>query len=161
MDRQEIEKRYGVLGNVRMMLRDFMLLDRRNGWILALDVVCRVAVPFLLVLVPGLIVEWLGAGLALEALMARIALLMLVVMIMGSIFIARDKKRAAAMAAAASANPAPAPVEAAKPVAPGSAGELKLHDVEPKTAAMIMAIVADKMGKPLNELRFISIKEVK
>lgn len=90
-----------------------------------------------------------------------IALLMLVVMIMGSIFIARDKKRAAAMAAAASANPAPAPVEAAKPVAPGSAGELKLHDVEPKTAAMIMAIVADKMGKPLNELRFISIKEVK
>jgi hypothetical protein len=26
---------------------------------------------------------------------------------------------------------------------------------------MIMAIVADKMGKPLNELRFISIKEVK
>ena len=47
------------------------------------------------------------------------------------------------------------------PVAPGSAGQLKLHDVEPKTAAMLMAIVADKMGKPLNELRFISIKEVK
>ena len=47
------------------------------------------------------------------------------------------------------------------PTAPGSAGQLKLHDVEPKTAAMIMAIVADKMGKPINELRFISIKEVK
>lgn len=46
-------------------------------------------------------------------------------------------------------------------MAPGSAGELALHDVEPKTAAMLMAIVADKMGKPLNELRFISIKEVK
>ena len=45
--------------------------------------------------------------------------------------------------------------------APGSAGKLKLHDVEPKTAAMLMAIVANKMGKPLNELRFISIKEVK
>ena len=58
--------------------------------------------------------------------------------------------------------PAPAPVpEAPKPTAPGSAGKLKLHDVEPKTAAMLMAIVADKMGKPLNELRFISIKEVK
>ena len=26
---------------------------------------------------------------------------------------------------------------------------------------MIMAIVADTLGKPLNELRFISIKEVK
>ena len=73
--------------------------------------------------------------------------------------IAKDKKAAAAKAAAAPA--AAAPVEAPKPTAPGSAGELKLHDVEPKTAAMLMAIVADKMGKPLNELRFISIKEVK
>ena len=54
---------------------------------------------------------------------------------------------------------APAPV-VEKPKAPGSAGELKLHNVEPKTAAMLMAIVADKMGKPLNELRFTSIKEV-
>ena len=61
--------------------------------------------------------------------------------------------------------PAAAPVAAAAPAAPvpapGSAGQLKLYDVEPKTAAMIMAIVANKMGKPLNELRFISIKEVK
>ena len=87
-----------------------------------------------------------------------ISLLMAVVMVMGKIFIAKDRKAAAAKAAAA---PAPAPVEAPKPTAPGSAGELELHDVEPKTAAMIMAIVADKMGKPLNELRFISIKEVK
>ena len=55
------------------------------------------------------------------------------------------------------AEPAAVPVQEA----PGAAGQLKLHDVEPKTAAMLMAIVADKMGKPLNELRFISIKEVK
>ena len=55
----------------------------------------------------------------------------------------------------------PAVVEAEeKAVAPGSAGGVKLHDVDPKTAAMLMAIVADKTGKPLNELRFISIKEV-
>ena len=46
-----------------------------------------------------------------------------------------------------------------KPAAPGSAGQIKIHNVSPKTAAMLMAIVADKMGKPLNELRFISIKE--
>ena len=84
-------------------------------------------------------------------------LLMCVIIIMGKAFMAKDKKTAAA-AAAAPAAPA-APVEA--PAAPGTAGQLKLHDVEPKTAAMIMAIVADKMGKPLNELRFISIKEVK
>ena len=46
-------------------------------------------------------------------------------------------------------------------MAPGPAGQLKTYDVPPKTCAMLMAIVADKMGKPLNELRFISIKEVK
>ena len=54
---------------------------------------------------------------------------------------------------------APIP-ETESPIAPGTAGEIKLHGVEPKTAAMLMAIVANKMGKPLNELRFISIKEV-
>ena len=86
-------------------------------------------------------------------------LLMIVVMIMGKIFTAKDKKAAAAPAPAAA--PAEAAPAADAPTAPGSAGQLKLHDVEPKTAAMIMAIVADKMGKPLNELRFISIKEVK
>ena len=50
------------------------------------------------------------------------------------------------------------PVEA--PTAPGAAGEIKLYNVEPKTAAMLMAIVADKLQRPINELRFISIKEV-
>ena len=89
-----------------------------------------------------------------------ICLLMAVVIIMGKIFVAKEHKAKAAAAAAAPAAAAPAPA-AAKPLAPGSAGELKLHDVEPKTAAMIMAIVADKLQKPLNELRFISIKEVK
>ena len=68
-------------------------------------------------------------------------LLMIVVMVMGKIFMAKAKKAAAAPA------PAAAPVEVAAvdaPTAPGSAGKLKLHDVEPKTAAMIMAIVADR-----------------
>ena len=86
-----------------------------------------------------------------------LVLLMIVVTVMGKIFMAKDKKAAAAPAAV----PATAAAPAAAPTAPGSAGKLKLHDVEPKTAAMIMAIVADKMGKPINELRFISIKEVK
>ena len=86
-------------------------------------------------------------------------LLMVVVMIMGKIFTAKKEKPAAAPAPAAAPVAAPAPVEA--PVAPGTAGQLKTYDVPPKTCAMLMAIVADKMGKPLNELRFISIKEVK
>ena len=92
-------------------------------------------------------------------------LLMIVIMVMGNIFIAKDKKREA-LNAAAKATIASVPVAAPASTAPaatapGSAGKLKLYDVEPKTAAMLMAIVADKMGKPLNELRFISIKEVK
>ncbi|MBQ3211064.1 MAG: hypothetical protein IJB09_06175 [Oscillospiraceae bacterium] len=45
--------------------------------------------------------------------------------------------------------------------APGSAGDIKLYDVEPRTAAMLMAIVADSTGIPLNELRFISVREIK
>ena len=73
-----------------------------------------------------------------------------------------DEYEAIAPAPVAAAPVAAAPAAPAAPqLAPGTAGQLKLHDVNPKTAAMIMAIVADKMGKPLNELRFISIKEVK
>ena len=88
-------------------------------------------------------------------------LLMCVITILGKAFVAAEAKaKAAAAAAPAAAAPAAAPAVNAEP-APGSAGKLKLHDVEPKTAAMLMAIVADKMGKPINELRFISIKEVK
>ena len=91
-------------------------------------------------------------------------LLMCVIIVMGNIFIAKDKKRAelnAAAKATIASVPVAAPAAAPAATAPGSAGKLKLYDVEPKTAAMLMAIVADTMGKPLNELRFISIKEVK
>ena len=87
-----------------------------------------------------------------------LVLLMGVVMIMGKIMVAQANKAKAAAPAAAAEPVAPAP-EA--PAAPGSAGELKLYDTDPKDAAMIMAIVADSLGKPINELRFISIKEVK
>jgi len=84
----------------------------------------------------------------------------------GAYFKSKDEKAKAAVkstapaapAKAAPAAPAPAPE---KPKAPGSAGHIKLHDVPDKEAAMIMAIVADKMQKPINELHFISIKEVK
>jgi Oxaloacetate decarboxylase, gamma chain. len=39
-----------------------------------------------------------------------------------------------------------------------SAGELKLYNVDERTAAMIMAIVSDETGIPLSELCFHSIK---
>lgn len=64
--------------------------------------------------------------------------------------------------------PAAAPAPASAPVAatanmvpaPGSMGEVKLHTVDDQTAALIMAIVADGMDVPLNQIRFLSIKEI-
>ena len=97
------------------------------------------------------------AALGYGVVFAGLAVLMLVVILIGKAFSAKKKKAAPAQ------EPAPVEVveEPSSPVAPGSAGQLKLYDTPPKTAAMLMAIVADKLGKPLNELRFISIKEVK
>ena len=84
-----------------------------------------------------------------------LVLLMFVLQIMGRIM-----HKESAPAAAAPAEPAEKAVPAAEaPKAPGSAGELKLYDTDPRDAAMIMAIVADTLGKPINELRFISIRE--
>ena len=93
-----------------------------------------------------------------------LVLLMCVILIMGKIMSRKKAVPAAAAPAAAApaaapAAPAPAPVKAEP--APGTAGELKLYDTDPRDAAMCMAIVADTLGKPLNELRFISIREVK
>ena len=62
--------------------------------------------------------------------------------------------------------PAPAAPAAATPAAvedPGeefSSGSLKLKGCDEKTAAMIMAIVSDNTGIPLNELIFKSISLV-
>ena len=84
--------------------------------------------------------------------------LMVVVMIMGKVMSAKKTAPAAAPAAAAAA-PAPAP-KAAPALATGVAGECKLYNVGDREAAMLMAIVANKLGKPLNTLRFKSMKEV-
>lgn len=81
-------------------------------------------------------------------------LLMFVTKIAGAIINRKNTAAPAVAPAAASAAPA-------VPNAPGSAGKIALHDVPDKTAAMLMAIVADRTGKPLNQLRFISIREVK
>ena len=92
-----------------------------------------------------------------------LVILMIVLYITGSYFKSKEAKEKAAAEAVKKAAPvaaAPAPAVEQK-LAPGSAGHVKLFDVPDKEAAMIMAIVADKMQKPLNELHFISIKEVK
>lgn len=83
--------------------------------------------------------------------------LMCVILIEGKISVSSKKKAEAAKPAQA----APAPAAKPEPVpAPGAAGELKLHNVPAKDAAILMAIVAYKLGKPVNELRFKSIKEI-
>lgn len=89
-----------------------------------------------------------------------LSLLMLVIYLIGAGFQASAKKKEAA---AATPEPVstPEPEEPQKPVAPGSAGHVKRFDVSDKEAAMVMAVVAYQMKKPLNELRFLSIKEVK
>ena len=71
------------------------------------------------------------------------------------------KKTAESVPSDAPATSEAATATAKKPLAPGTAGDLKLYDTNPRDAAMIMAIVADELKKPLNELRFISIREVK
>ena len=101
----------------------------------------------------------LDAALGYLVVFIGLVLLMVVIIIVGKIMVAKMKKPAAAPAEAAPAKAA-APA-APKQLAPGSAGDVKLYDTDPRDAAMIMAIVADKLQKPLNELRFVSIKEVK
>ena len=87
-----------------------------------------------------------------------LVLLMVVVMIQGRLM---APKKAAEPAPAAVPVEEAAPAKREGPKAAGTAGELKLYNTDPKDAAMIMAIVADATGKPLNELRFLSIREIK
>lgn len=111
--------------------------------------------------------EHIGVGTAgLVALLGYIVVfigliaLMVVIMIVGKIMVGKQAKAAAPAPAAA---PAAAPAPAAKPAAPeapGTAGDVKLYGTPDRDAAIIMAIVAHKTGKPLNTLRFKSIKEV-
>ena len=82
------------------------------------------------------------------------ALILLMICIKILVAVTDRKKKEEPVAAAA--EPA-----AAEPVlATGTAGDIKLYNTDPRDAAMVMAIVADTRGKPLNDLRFISIKEV-
>ena len=87
-------------------------------------------------------------------------LLMCIIKIMTAIGDSREKKNAAAAAPVKAAEPAPVAAPPKK-LAPGTAGEVKLYDTDPCTAAMLMAIVADELKTPINELRFISIREIK
>ncbi|MBQ3149734.1 MAG: OadG family protein [Clostridia bacterium] len=77
---------------------------------------------------------------------AVLVLLMVFVLIINAVFKDRKPK----------AEPAVAPAQNAKPEIP----EVILENVSEPDAAMIMAIVADESGIPVEKLRFISIREV-
>ena len=81
-------------------------------------------------------------------------LLILVIVIVNKIIRVREANKAETKDTAPAESKPVAPIPA-----PGSAGKVKLNNVSERDAAMIMAITANKLGKPLNELRFISIKE--
>ena len=86
-----------------------------------------------------------------------LALLMAVVMGLGKVM---SPKTTAPAAPAVEVKAEPAP-EVKKEEAKGTAGTILLHDVPEREAAMVMAVVAHRLGKPLNQLRFKSIREVK
>ena len=79
-------------------------------------------------------------------------LLMVIIVIMSKVISMTGKKSEVTPEAAAFAAPS-------APPAKGSCGNLTLVKVSERDAAMIMAIVANQLKTPLNELRFISIKE--
>lgn len=89
---------------------------------------------------------------------AGLALLMAVVMLLGKALSGKAAPAPAASTAPAEAAPAAA---SKAPEAKGTAGTILLHDVPEREAAMVMAVVAHRLGKPLNQLRFKSIREVK
>ena len=108
---------------------------------------------------PTVLDNLLKAVLGYAVVFIGLILLMTVIILVGKIMVAQRKKSEAAPAAE---KPEALPeVKKNLPAAPGTAGEVKIYDTDPRDAAMIMAIVADKLQKPLNELRFVSIKEVK
>ncbi len=75
------------------------------------------------------------------------------------VYIAKAMRRKALPAEAVAVIDAPAAKPAAVPMPAGmTQGSLELVNTDEKTAAVIMAIVSDKSGIPLNRLAFKSIK---
>ena len=84
-----------------------------------------------------------------------LAIIACLILLVSKVIRAIEGKTAKAPAEAPAAAPAPAGV----PMPAGmNQGQLELIDTDEKTAAVIMAIVSNKSGIPLNRLSFKSIK---
>ena len=103
--------------------------------------------------------RFMNAGIVILVVFAVLFLMYILISISGKIIQGISnltaKKEPAKAAPAAAAPAAPAASEEVF-----SSGSLKLKNCDEKTAAMIMAIVADDSGIPLEELVFKSIKLV-
>ena len=105
---------------------------------------------------------FMNAGIVILVVFGVLLLMYILISISGKIIQAITKagsKKEPEKAPAAAPAAAPA-VAAAASEEVFSSGSLKLKNCDEKTAAMIMAIVADDTGIPLNELVFKSIKLV-
>lgn len=118
------------------------------------------------------------ALLGIVVVLAVLALLAILILLLSKVIqMSNASKAAKAPAPAAMPAPAAAPVPAVMPAPSApvmaatvsvqavlpqteSRGECDFYHVDDKTAAMLMAIVADQLGAPLNTLRFKSIKEL-
>lgn len=106
-------------------------------------------------LTDALAVSLIGITTVILILAVIACLILLVSKAIRSIEAAAAKKKPVAAAEAA----ASAPAAAGAPMPAGmNQGELELIGTDEKTAAIIMAIVSDKSGIPLNRLSFKSIK---
>lgn len=102
------------------------------------------------------IVESLGMSLlGMLTVFVVLIILMISITIMAAVM-RSSRKRKELQAAAIAAAPAQS---VQLQTAPGSCGDVRLFDASDSTAAMIMAIIADELGTPLNQLRFVTIKE--
>ena len=100
----------------------------------------------------------MNAGIVMLVVFGVLFIMYVLISIAGKILAAatKDSGKAEAKPAVAAAAPAAAPATEEE----FSSGTLKLKGCDEKTAAMIMAIVADDTGIPLSELVFKSIKLV-
>lgn len=71
-----------------------------------------------------------------------------------------DEAPAISVTAVPAASPAAAPVAPAAPVAYVPAGSIQLIDVDEPTAAVVMALVSNQSGIPLERLAFKSIRGI-
>ena len=104
------------------------------------------------------VLESLPAALFLFAMVFALLAVLYILIVLFSIGIRMLEKRHRAATANLIVLESEVTAAPAEPEEIFSSGQLKLQNVDERTAAMIMAIVSDESGIPLSELCFTSIK---